>query len=124
MAEETMLSWTGPWLISKDNALRVMGCKAAAAVTGPGLRTPIEHRVGCDPDKVVPVIRTVKHVLPKDMTSVTIKAGGACGKGLLFWPDGADEHAVKLRYAGPVSQSAGTNDWGTQLAYTAVVPKF
>ena len=50
MNEETLIRFSGPWLISKENALRVIGCKAAAAVKGqPGLSTAVEHRVRAAP---------------------------------------------------------------------------
>jgi len=134
MNEETLIRFSGPWLISKENALRVIGCKAAAAVKGPGLSTAVEHRIGCDPSKIVPVIRTVKHVLPKDMTSVTVKAGGSCGKGLLFWPGNAnststDEHGLKLVYVASAPSTSKAlvreNLVHTELAYTrGIVPQF
>lgn len=119
--ESTFLQFSKSWVISKQNALRVLGCNAAADVTGPGLSTAVEHTVGCDPASVVDIVRTVPSVLPKDMTQVKIKAGGKCGKGMLFYPPSDDSHAVRIDWLLPSTSFDKSEDATTELA--ARVPR-
>ena len=101
-AEKTTLRFDDPWRISRENALKVLGCKAAGEISSPDITGAVKHTVGCDPNKVIPVVRDVRDVLLKDVQEATVSAGGMCGQAFLFYPGDANksytEHMLRIDY--------------------------